>query len=132
MMHLVWNRFDYQTLDEALSQSFCLYVFHHPVDGDRPFYIGKAKLFGTKQKSGYAGTARYNSGYVHLIAGMLRSGFSLYIAEVGADHFDDVEGYEQELIAQWNPIRPQRIKVVRKPVASVRPWEVTTKECLEK
>lgn len=123
MLQLSWKRFGCHTLDEALAQSFCLYVFHHPTDGDRPFYIGKAKLFGTKQKSGYAAAARYNSGYVHLIAGMLRSGFSLYIAEVGADHFSDAEGYEQELIAQWNPIRSQRIKPNRKLVSSVRPWK---------
>ena len=52
-MRLSWNKYDLASIDGALSQSFCLYVFHHPDDGDRPFYIGKAKYFGTKQPTGY-------------------------------------------------------------------------------
>lgn len=110
-------------MDNALRHSHCLYVFHHPEDGDRPFYIGKAKIFGTKQSSGYNGSARYNSGYVHLLAGMLRSGFSLYIAQIGEAAFADIEGYEQELIAQWNPIRKQKIKQFRKVVVTTKPWD---------
>ena len=104
-MKLSWKKFDLESLDAAASQSFCLYVFHHPQDGDRPFYIGKAKYFGTKQSSGYKASARYNSGYMHLVAGMLRSGFSLYIAHIGQKAFDEVESYEQELIGIWNPVR---------------------------
>ena len=109
-------------MDDALSQSHCLYVFHHPQDGDQPFYIGKAKAFGTKQILGYTGSARYNSGYTHLLAGMLRGGFSLYIAQIGQTAFADAEGYEQELIAMWHPIRKQKTKAFRKTVVTVQPW----------
>jgi hypothetical protein len=109
-------------MDDALRHSHCLYVFHHPDDGDRPFYIGKARAFGTKQASGYAGSARYNSGYMHLLAGMLRSGFSLYVAPIGQADFPDAEAYEQELIALWNPIRKQKIKPLRKAVVTTKPW----------
>lgn len=121
-MRLTWRKYEYQTLDSCLSESFCLYVFHHPNDGDRPFYIGKARHFGTKQASGYKGTARYNSGYLHLVAGMLRSGFSLYVASIGKRAFANVEKYEQELIARWNPIRPQRVKPARLSVQTAKPW----------
>ena len=121
-MNLSWHRYTFGSVDEALSNSYCLYVFHHPQDGDRPFYIGKAKYFGTKQASGYVGSARYNSGYQHLLAGMLRSGFSLYIAPIGEAAFQDVEGYEQELIALWEPIRKQKIKNVRRQVVTAKPW----------
>lgn len=121
-MQLSWKKFDLSSLNTAASQSFCLYVFHHPQDGDRPFYIGKAKYFGTKQASGYKGSARYNSGYMHLVAGMLRSGFSLYIAQIGEKAFEQAESYEQELIAIWNPIRKQRVKDMRKPVKTTKPW----------
>lgn len=119
---LTWEKFTHENLDAALGHSYCLYAFHHPLDGDRPFYIGKAKLFGTKQASGYSRSARYNSGYVHLIAGMLRSGYSLYIAPIGESAFVDVEAYEQELISRWNPIRKQRIKLSRKTVVTDTPW----------
>jgi len=121
-VRLAWKRYEYQTLDSCLAESFCLYVFHHPDDGDRPFYVGKARHFGTKQPSGYKATARYNSGYLHLIAGMLRAGFSLYVARIGEKAFADVEKYEQELIALWNPIRKQRIKASRLPVETKKPW----------
>jgi hypothetical protein len=121
-MQLTWKRFDLTTIDAALSQSFCLYVFYHKQDGDRPFYIGKAKYFGTKQPFGYKGSARYNSGYVHLLAGMLRSGFSLYIASIGETAYRNAEYYEQELIAQWNPVRKQKTKSVRKAVTTTKPW----------
>ena len=121
-MHLSWNRFDLDSLDQALSRSFCLYVFHHPQDGDRPFYIGKAKYFGTQQAAGYEAAARYNSGYIHLVAGLLRSGFFLYIAEIGEAAFADVEAFEQTLIEAWNPIRPQKMTSMKKPVDSRKPW----------
>lgn len=61
-MQLTWERYDHNSLDNALSKSFCLYVFHHPIDGDRPYYIGKAKYFGTNQSKGYEPAARYNEG----------------------------------------------------------------------
>ncbi|MGF6397257.1 hypothetical protein ABH905_000923 [Pseudomonas frederiksbergensis] len=121
-MQLVWEKFTYDTLEDAKRQCFCLYVFHHPQDGDRPFYIGKAKSFGTSQSSGYTASARYNSGYMHLIAGMLRSDFSLYIAHIGEAAFKDVEAYEQELIYQWGSVRKQKIKPNRKSVTTVKPW----------
>lgn len=121
-MRLSWNRFDLSSLDLALARSFCLYVFHHPQDGDRPFYIGKARFFGTQQPDGYEAAARYNSGYVHLLAGLLRSGFSLYIAEIGEAAFADVEAFEQELIETWNPIRPQKRTSIRKTVDTRKPW----------
>ena len=122
-MKLSWKKFDLASLDAATGQSFCLYAFHHPRDRDRPFYIGKAKFFGTKQASGYKASARYNSGYLHLVAGMLRAGFSLYIAQIGKKAFNNVECYEQELIAKWNPIRKQRIKNIQKPVKTKKPWK---------
>lgn len=122
-MKLTWKRYDHNSLDEALSRSFCLYVFYHPKDGDRPYYIGKAKYFGTKQSKEYEAAARYNGGYVHLVAGMLRSGFSLYIASIGEQNFESAESYEQELIAQWNPVRTQKRKDhLRKPVITGKPW----------
>lgn len=122
-MRLTWEHYDQNSLNEALSRSFCLYVFHNPVDGDRPYYIGKAKYLGTNQSKGYQTAARYNGGYVHLVAGMLRSGFSLYVASLGEENFKLAESYEQELIAQWNPIRPQKRKDhLRKPVISEKPW----------
>jgi len=127
-MPLTWKRYDHNSLDAALSRSFCLYIFHHPTDGDRPYYIGKAKYFGTKQSKGYTASARYNSGYVHLVAGMLRSGFSLYIASLGEQNFKLAESYEQELIAQWNPIRPQKRKayLLQKPFITEKPWNAGT------
>jgi len=122
-MNLTWQRYDHDSLTEALSRSFCLYVFHHPDDGDRPYYIGKAKYFGTAQPQGYERTARYNAGYVHLVAGMLRSGFSLYIASLGEQNFASAESYEQELIARWNPVRPQkRNEALRQAVTTEKPW----------
>ena len=121
-MRLTWTQFNLETVDAALSQSHCLYVFHHPDDGDRPFYIGKAKHFGTKQADGYKASARYNSGYLHLVVGMLRSGFSLYIAPIGEKAFGDAEAYEQELISLWNPVRTQRTKPKRLAVEATRPW----------
>jgi len=122
-MKLYWERFDINKIDEALSKSFCLYVFHHPDDSDRPFYIGKAKYFGTKQPSGYKGSARYNSGYMHLLSGMLRSGFVLYIATIGEQEYLEAEAYEQELIALWNPVRLQKTKPIRKAVITEKPWD---------
>ena len=125
-MHLIWQRYDHDSIKEALTRSFCLYVFHHPDDGDRPYYIGKAKYFGTKQLSGYTPQARYNSGYVHLLFGMLRSGFSLYIADLGESKFNLAENYEQELIHLWDPIRPQKRKShLRQPVITEMPWKDT-------
>ena len=121
-MRLSWNRYDHASIDAALSQSCCLYILHHPDDGDRPFYIGKAKYFGTKQPTGYKASARYNSGYVHLVAGMLGSGFVLYIAPIGEEAFRDAESYEQELIARWDPVCAQRTKAGRKAVEIIKPW----------
>lgn len=125
-MRLTWRRYDYENLNLSLSESFCLYAFHHPDDRDRPFYIGKARHFGTQQALGYEPSARYNSGYVHLIAGMLRSGFRLYIAHIGEAAFADAEKYEQELIALWNPVRHQRTKGSRLPVQTTKPWLEST------
>ena len=85
-MKLEWQKFTYTNLDDALSKKYCLYVFHHPDDGDQPFYIGKAKFFGPKQEDGYKGSARYNAGYHHLLYGLIRSGFTLYISEIGEKH----------------------------------------------
>ena len=128
-MKLTWERFDHNSLDDALSRSFCLYVFHHPEDGDRPYYIGKAKYFGPNQDKGYTREARYNAGYVHLVAAMLRSGYSLYIASLGEEHFESAENYEQELIAQWNPVRPQKRKEhLRKLVFTEKPWKAGSQQ----
>jgi hypothetical protein len=124
-MHLIWKRFDFDSIEGALSQSFCLYAFHHPQDGDRPFYIGKAKYFGTKQPAHYERSARYNSGYLHLLVGMLRSGFSLYIAPIGELAYTDAESYEQELIKQWNPIRNKKITTKCKVLVTKKPWNDT-------
>jgi hypothetical protein len=121
-MKLNWQPFAAQNATDALSKSYCLYVFHHPDDGDRPFYIGKAKYFGPKQMDGYKGSARYNAGYQHLLMGLLRSGFALYIAEIGQDAFTHAEEYEQELIALWNPVRDQRVKAGRRRVETTKPW----------
>jgi hypothetical protein len=67
--------------------------------------------------------ARYNGGYVHLIAGMLRSGFLLYIASLGKNNFISAESYEQELISLWNHVRPQkRKKDLRQIVITEKPW----------
>lgn len=121
-MKLNWQAFTYQNATEALSRSYCLYVFHHPDDGDRPFYIGKAKYFGPNQADGYKSSARYNAGYQHILMGLLRSGFTVYIAEIGQDAFVQVEEYEQELIAQWNPVRKQKIKAGRSAVDTSKPW----------
>lgn len=121
-MNLSWKRFTSENLNEALSESFCLYVYHHPSDGDRPFYIGKAKYFGTKQPDGYKASARYNSGYVYMIEGLLRSGYTLYIARLGRAAFEKAAHYEQELIARWNPIRQQRLSRQRLAIETVKPW----------
>lgn len=121
-MKLEWKSFTKDNADEASSQSFCLYVFHHPADGDRPFYIGKAKYFGPQQEDGYKRSARYNAGYQHLLTGLLRAGFTVYIAHIGEEAFAHAEKYEQELIALWNPVREQRIKVERWAVETVKPW----------
>src|SRR5512143_1827556 len=100
-MKLNWQHFNDQNAIGALTKSYCLYVFHHPDDGDNPFYIGKAKFFGPKQADGYKASARYNAGYQHLLMGLLRAGFSVSIAEIGQAAFLHAEEYEQELIAQW-------------------------------
>jgi hypothetical protein len=121
-MQLIWEKFTAENVTEAQSKSYCLYVFHHVDDGDNPFYIGKAKYFGPKQSDGYKASARYNSGYQHLLVGMLRSGFSVYIAEIGPEAFVHAEEYEQELIAQWNPVRLQKVKTARKSVQTEKPW----------
>lgn len=123
-MKLHWQSFSAENATHALAMSYCLYVFHHPDDGDRPFYIGKAKYFGTKQADGYKGSARYNSGYQHLLMGMLRSGFALYIAELGREEFAYAEEYEQELIALWRPVRKQRIKAGRRSLETAKPWNL--------
>lgn len=36
-MELHWKRFDLKALQDAMGQSYCLYAFHHPANGDRPF-----------------------------------------------------------------------------------------------
>lgn len=121
-MQLGWKQFGKDSIDQALAQSFCLYVFHHPDHGDRPFYIGKARYFGTNQRDGYRRSARYNGGYVHLLDGMLTSGFSLYILPIGESAFPDAEGFEQTLIEAWKPIRPQRTTKARKAIDLTKPW----------
>lgn len=121
-MKLNWQPFTSQNVIDALSKSYCLYAFHHPDDGERPFYIGKAKYFGPKQNDGYKGSARYNAGYQHLLIGMLRSGFTVYIAEIGQKEFTHAEEYEQELIALWKPVRDQKVKAGRRHVETVKPW----------
>lgn len=121
-MKLDWQRFGFENLDNALSKKHCLYVFHHPDDGDRPFYIGKAKYFGPKQEEGYKGSARYNAGYHHLLYGLIRSGFTLYVAEIGEETFEHAEEYEQELIFLWNPVRKQKTKKQRLAVETEKPW----------
>ena len=123
MKKLKWKAYGIDKLDEALAENYCLYVLHNPQDGERPHYIGKAKFFGTKQKEGYKASARYNSGYTHLLAGMLRAGYTLYIASIGEKFYKNAECYEQELIHQWNPIREQRRNQnVRKKVQLGKPW----------
>jgi hypothetical protein len=122
-MKLIWQTFTVDNVDEALSKSHCLYVFYHPDDGDRPFYIGKAKYFGPNQTDEYRGSARYNAGYQHLLAGLLRGGFSVYIAEIGEQAFAQAEEYEQELIALWQPVRAQRVKTARREVETIKPWQ---------
>jgi hypothetical protein len=117
-----WEKFDADTFERAASKSFCLYVFHHPDDGGRPFYIGKAKYFGPRQESGYERGARYNAGYQHLLEGMLRSGFGLYIAEIGEAQFKNAEAYEQYLISAWNPVRKQRTSQLQMPISTTIPW----------
>jgi hypothetical protein len=121
-MKLSWQRFTDQNAIQALSKCYCLYVFHHPDDGDSPFYIGKAKYFGPNQANGYVGSARYNAGYQHLLMGLLRAGFSIYIAEIGEAEFAYAEEYEQELIALWNPVRKQRVTVGRRALETDKPW----------
>ncbi len=123
-MKLCWKAYKINDLDQALGECFCLYAYHHPTDGDHPFYIGKAKYFGAKQSSGYKASARYNSGYSYLVEGMLRAGYTLYIAAIGEEAFANVEAYEQDLIAQWQPIRKQCIKPHRLPVSTRKPWGV--------
>ena len=123
MKKIYWTAYTLETLEDALSANHCLYVLHSPDDGDRPHYIGKAKFFGTKQADGYKASARYNSGYVHLLAGMLRGGYTLYIAQLGTKYYEKAEGYEQELIHKWNPIRTQMLKPrIRRRVTLTKPW----------
>ena len=123
MKTLVWKSYSADNMDEALSCNYCVYVLHNPLDNDRPHYIGKAKYFGTKQSDGYKGSARYNSGYTHLLAGMLRAGYTLYIAEIGETDYTNAEAYEQELIHIWNPIRDQKRKPkIRMKVQQEKPW----------
>ena len=121
-MNIEWQKFEFENLNEALSKNHCLYVFHHKDDGDRPFYIGKAKYFGPSQESGYRGSARYNAGYHHLLFGLIRSGFTLYIAEIGESEFEHAEKYEQQLILDWDPVRKQKVKPDRLNVNTTKPW----------
>jgi hypothetical protein len=107
---LTWKCYQLAELNQALGESYCLYVWHHPDDGERPQYIGKAKFFGTKQSHGYARSARYNSGYEYLIELALRGGTNLYIARLGEVDFAHAESFEQALIAMWQPLRKQRRK----------------------
>lgn len=121
-MRLDWEKFDYKTANDALSRSFCLYVFHHP-DDERPYYIGKAKYFGKNQPDGRRDNARYSGGYEHLVVGMLRGGFNLYVASIGKKAFKFATDYEQALIEQWNPIRDQdRRKYTIRSVETTMPW----------
>ena len=55
---------------------------------------------------------------------MLRSGFVLYIAPIGEEAFRDAESYEQELIAQWDPVRAQKTKACKKEVETIKPWKI--------
>ena len=124
-MILNWQAFNEKNAKDCTSKAYCLYVFHHPSDGDHPFYIGKAKYFGPNQADGYKGSARYNAGYQHLLMGLLRSGFTVYIAEIGKEAFELAEEYEQELIARWAPIRKQKTKNKRLDVTTIKPWITT-------
>ena len=118
-----WKKYTEDNWISSLSESYCLYVFYHKKDSGRPWYIGKAKYFGTKQDCGYKANARYNSGYRHLVAGMLHAGFELYIANIGKEDYRNLEGYEQELIHEWNPISHQkRVGAVRKAINHKKPW----------
>lgn len=120
---LRWVRYQLADLESALGASNCLYVWHHPDDGDRPQYIGKAKFFGVRQSSGYKGSARYNSGYQYLLELALRGGTNLYIAELSEENFDEAESFEQALIEEWRPLRKQRRKVTSSVnFSTVKPW----------
>lgn len=119
---LSWKAYTEESLSEAFAANYCLYVLHHPGDGDTPYYVGKAKYFGPNQPEKYVGSARYNGGYSHLLSGLLRSNFTLYIAHIGLEEFQNAERYEQSLIAAWKPIRNKRLSNDRKPVCIDRPW----------
>lgn len=119
---LHWESFTDRTLSEALAKRYCLYVLHHRRDGNRPYYIGKAKFFGPSQPDGYRSAARYNGGYQHLLSGLLRSGFTLYIAEIGNAAYARAGQYEQCLIDQWNPVQNRRRHSHRLAVNGERPW----------
>lgn len=122
---LRWVRYQLSNFEEALGASYCIYVWHHPDDGDRPRYIGKAKFFGKKQNSGYASNARYNAGYEYLIELALLGGADLYIANLGEDDFAFAESIEQALIEQWRPLRKQKRKPVPVfPFSTTKPWSV--------
>lgn len=114
-MELVWQRYDWFLLQEALKNYYCLYVLHHQKDGDRPFYIGKAKHLGRRYKNNR-----------HMLEAMSRSGYSLYVASIGEASFIWAEHWEQELIALWKPISKQKkIGHMRLPVITEKPWRLT-------
>jgi hypothetical protein len=114
---------DEKSLKKAASHSFCLYVFRHPKDLGRPFYIGKAKYFGPNQtRKKNNASARYNGGYQYLIHGMLRGGYRLYIARLGEKFFAKATRYEQRLIDAWDPIRAQKRTRDTLPVDTTKPW----------
>lgn len=120
---LDWVRYQLADLQSALSASNCLYVWHHPDDGDRPQYIGKAKFFGTRQSSGYVASARYNSGYEYLLELALRGGTNLYIAKLSPENFAKAESIEQALIEKWQPLRKQKRKATPEvQFSAVKPW----------
>jgi hypothetical protein len=123
MKKLNWKLYTTDNFEEALAKNNCLYVIYNTEDNDRPYYIGKAKYFGAKQAEGYRRSARYNSGYTHLLTALLRANYKLYIASLGKGYYEKAESYEQELIHEWNPIREQRRKPnIRKRVQLVKPW----------
>ncbi len=109
-----WKR--YKTYDAAAPCAKCLYVFWHPDDPERPFYVGKAKRFG--------GTgARYNQGYSYLVKGLLKYGYQLYIACLTDAQFQDVEGYELMLIKAWKPRHNSRLRrTTPLPIDTAHPW----------
>jgi hypothetical protein len=129
---LNWQAFSLSTINEALAKRCCLYALHHRRDRNRPYYIGKAKHLGPRNGGEYIASARYNGGYKHLLTGLLRSGFVLYVAELGAQAFRHAVKYEQALIEGWDPICGQRRTKGHLPVDLSRPWGLARNTSLDR